>query len=93
MTLKVLVKYLANIYSITKKKDEDLEIENGSSLGNLVDALTAKYGPAMREEILGPEDAIRHNIFILVNGNGTKNLGFELKDGDVVVISPVVTGG
>jgi MoaD family protein len=91
--LRVSVKYIANIYKVAKKKDEDFELANGSSLKDFVDVLIMKYGPAMREEILGPDNLICQDVFVLVNGTETHSLGLKLKDGDVVVISPVVSGG
>ena len=62
----------------------------------LIDALVAKYGPGLKEELLEKGD-LKEGLCMLVNGlnilSQPKKYETPLKDGDEVFITIVVTGG
>lgn len=67
----------------------------GTTVMDLVEALTESHGEFFREEVL-EGDGIRSMVKILVNGKdvrGLRGLFTELKEGDTVSIFPPAAGG
>lgn len=92
----VTVKLLGSLRAASKKSMIALRFEKATSLRDVICSIV-KRRPALSRALVGPEnDDPRTNVLILVNGKDTSVLdGLEtvLKDGDEVVIIPVVHGG
>jgi MoaD family protein len=92
----ITVKLLGSLRAASKKSTIALRFETATSLRSVIDSVV-KHRPALSRALMGPEnDDPRTNVLILVNGKDTSVLdGLEtvVKDGDEVVIIPVVHGG
>lgn len=96
--MRITVKAFANLRSILGGSHKILlELREGSSLKDLINTLSEKYGKLFKESILQPEkDEIHPYIKILLNGRDVEFLNgllTKLNDGDEVVIIPPAGGG
>jgi len=96
--LRVKVEYLGHIKNILgNKRLEEVEIADNSSITGLLMTLSEKYGEPFKKAVYesGGVD-IKPNFIATVNGyllnqlNGVKT---RLKNGDHVILMPVVSGG
>ena len=96
--MKVTVDYLGSIKQILGLKQADqVELKNGTSVRDLLTLLAEKYGEPFKKAVYEPTglDLKPHHI-LSVNGlllNQLDGIETKLKDGDRVVLMPVVTGG
>ena len=96
--MKVTVEYLGHIRNITgSKRTEEIEIENNFSVADLLVVLAKKYGTPFKKAVYesGGSD-VKSNFMATVNGyllNQLKGVETKLKDGDRVILMPVVSGG
>ncbi len=83
--MKVRVKYLAAIADYTGVLEEDVEVENGSTLKDLLNRIREMHPDLKKFEE-------RFTILVLVNGVN-RGLDYKLGDGDRVALLPPVSGG
>ena len=96
--LKVKVEYLGHVRNtIGSQREEEIELQENSKIADLLSTLSEKYGDSFVKAIYKPMDKdVKSNYIITVNGyllnqlNGVKT---RLKDGDHVILLPVVSGG
>jgi MoaD family protein len=96
--LKVTVDYLGSIrQTLGLKQAEQVELEVDASVSDLLSALAAKHGAPFKKTVYEPNDLDLKTHYILsVNGlllNQLEGIGTKLKDGDRLILMPVVTGG
>lgn len=94
--MKVKVRYFALLREFTGKREDLVELEEDTSVGELLETLSAKYGEKFRDYLYGVGEFEGLSINILLNGrNISLNEGFKtkLQDGDVLSILPPVAGG
>jgi len=96
--LKVTVDYLGYIKGlIGVTQAEPIELQPEATVRNLLDMLAKKHGDPFRKVIYEPGNTDLKASFILsVNGlllNQLKGLDTKLKEGDQVVLMPIVSGG
>jgi len=96
--LKVKVEYLGHIKNMTgDKRQEEIEMRDASSIADLLALLAKKYGEPFKKSVYesGGTD-VKSNFMATVNGyllNQLKGVETKLKNGDQVVLMPVVSGG
>lgn len=96
--MKVTVDYLGSIkQTLGLKQAEQIELKEDASVGDLLTLLAEKYGEPFKKAVYEPKglDLKPHHI-LSVNGlllNQLSGIETKLKDGDRVVLMPVVTGG
>lgn len=96
--MKVKVEYLGHIKNILEsRREEDIELEDDSPIKDLLALLAKKHGESFKKAIyeLGGKD-IKSNFIATVNGyllNQLNGVETKLKDGDHVVLMPIVSGG
>jgi molybdopterin synthase sulfur carrier subunit len=96
--LRVTVEYLGHIKNILgSRREEEIEIEDNSSISDLLVMLSEKHGESFKEAIYeaGGKD-IKSNFIATVNGyllNQLNGVETKLKNGDHVVLMPIVSGG
>ncbi len=83
--MKVRVKYLAAIADYTGVPEEEIEIDDGYTLEDLLNKIRE-----LHPELKKFED--RFTILVLVNGVN-RGLDYRLGDGDRVALLPPVSGG
>jgi len=96
--LRTKVEYLGHIKNMTdNRREEELEIKEGSIITDLLDALVKRYGEPFRKAIYEPKGKdVKPNYIITVNGyllNQLNGIETKLKNGDHVTILPIVSGG
>ena len=96
--LKVTVDYLGSIKkTLGLKNTEKVELEDDSLVRDLLCILAERHGDSFRKAVYEPKDIdIKSHHILTVNGlllNQLEGVKTKLKDGDHVVLMPVVTGG
>jgi sulfur-carrier protein len=94
--MKVEVKFFTSLREITGKKVDELQLQDNTTINELITLLSEKYGKNFREYIYDKKGEVQGFLSFLVNGKNINVLqGFntELKEGDVVAILPPVGGG
>jgi MoaD family protein len=96
--LRIKVEYLGHIKNILgNKRLEEVEMANDSSVTDLLVKLSDKYGEPFRQAVYetGGTD-VKSNFIATVNGyllNQLSGVKTRLKNGDHVILMPVVSGG
>lgn len=95
--MKVKVRYFTTLRELSGTREEELEITKGSTLNELLDLVSVKYGEeAFNYLHVNTTGTIDPSIQFLINGGSIRNLhGLTtvLNEGDVVAIIPPVGGG
>jgi MoaD family protein len=96
--LKVTVDYLGSIrQTLGLKQAEQVELEGDASVSDLLSALAEKHGEPFKKAVYEPNDLdLKAHYILSVNGlllNQLEGIGTKLKDGDRLILMPVVTGG
>ena len=92
---QITVKFFANLRDITKRKEIRIELEENSTIFQLLEVLFDQF-TSLRNEILTENNEPRESIQILKNGRNIKyldSLNTRLEIGDTVSIFPPVAGG
>ena len=96
--MKVTVDYLGSIkQTLSLKQAEQVELKDDASLVDLLSLLAEKHGEPFKKTVYEPKDPDLKPYYILsVNGvllNQLNGIETKLKDGDRLILMPVVTGG
>ena len=96
--LRITVDYLGHIkQSLGIPQTETVELKDSALVCDLLSMLAEKHGEPFRKAVYEPKGLDLKPYYIAsVNGlllNQLKGLETKLKDGDRVVLMPVVTGG
>jgi len=95
--LKIKVRYFTTLRELARTMEEEIEMENGTTLVDLLEKIVLKHGEAAFNYLYDRKSgAIDPSIQFLVNGVSIRNLQgirTELKDGNVVAIVPPIGGG
>ena len=96
--MKVTVDYLGSIrQTLSLKQAEQVELEGGAAVSDLLYVLAEKHGEPFQKAVYGPKDLdLKAHYILSVNGlllNQLDGIRTKLKDGDRLVLMPVVTGG
>ncbi len=96
--MKVTVDYLGSIrQTLGLKHAEQVDLADGSSVSDLLSLLAEKHGEHFKKAVYEPKGLDLKPFHMLsINGlllNQLNGLETKLKDGDRVILMPVVTGG
>ncbi len=96
--LKITVDYLGSIrQTLGLKQTEQVELKNDASIRDLLSLLAEKHGEPFKKAIFEPKDLdLKSHHILSVNGlllNQLNGIETKLKDGDRLVLMPIVTGG
>jgi molybdopterin synthase sulfur carrier subunit len=96
--LKVTVEYLGYIkQTLGTEQGERMELKNDALVSDLLTLLAEKHGEPFKKTIYEPKGLdLKPHYILAVNGlllNQLNGIETKLKDGDRVVLMPVVTGG
>jgi len=96
--LQVKVEYLGHVRGyVGNKRVEEIEVEENSSIVDLLLVLGKKYGDLFKRSVYEPKGAdVKSNYIITVNGyllNQLRGIMTKLNAGDKIVILPIVSGG
>ncbi|MEM2280804.1 MAG: MoaD family protein [Candidatus Bathyarchaeia archaeon] len=97
--MRVKVEYLGHIREIIRSgREEELEIAEGASLGDLLLMLAEKYGEPFKKAVYEPGGVdVKQSFIITVNGyllnQLEKGVQTKLKHGDHIILMSIVSGG
>jgi len=95
--MKVKVHYLSLVKSFTKTSQDEFNLNEASSLSDLLCDVAEKYGKPFTQEVYNPAQKEMKSTFVtMVNGvlmGQLQGINTPLKDGDNVIIMSLVTGG
>jgi molybdopterin synthase sulfur carrier subunit len=96
--LKVTVDYLGSIkQTLGVKQAEQVELKDDASVCDLLSLLAEKHGEPFKKAVYEPKGLDLKPYHILsINGlllNQLNGIETKLKDGDRVILMPVITGG
>jgi len=95
--MKVKVLYLGIPRSKTGKKSEECEISKGSSLSDLLEALSSKYGKSLKDIFKANEKTMLDPTIIATVNGVSKDLSqaknVKLEDGDTIALMSLISGG
>ena len=94
--MKVEVKFFTSLREITGKKADEMQLQSGITVKELLTLLSEKYGKNFCQYVYDKKGKVKGFLSFLVNGkniNVLEGFGTELKQGDVVAILPPVGGG
>lgn len=96
--MKVTIDYLGSIkQTLGLKQAERVQIKDTALVSDLLSLLAKKYGEPFKKNVYDPEDLDLKAYYILsINGlllNQLSGIKTKLKDGDHLILMPVVTGG
>lgn len=96
--MRIKVEYLGHIKNMTNdKREEELDVEEDSTVADLLNLLAKRYGESFRKGVYEPKGTdVKPNYIITVNGyllNQLNGIETKLKNGDHVTLLPIVSGG
>ena len=96
--MEVKVEYLGHIKTILgNKREEEIEIKEDSSVADLLMTLSNRYGEPFKKAVYETGGAdVKSNFMATVDGyllNQLNGVRTKLKQGDRVILMPVVSGG
>jgi len=95
--MKINVRYFTTLRELVGTREDGLKLMDGSSLAELIETVSVKYGTVAFTYLHVTESGIIDpSIKFLINGVAAQNLRgleTELKDGDIVAIIPPIGGG
>ena len=94
--MKVKILFFTNLREITRKKEEEIELPNTATIGQLLNHVSEKYGQLFIKYLYDEKGDARSHLTFLVNRRNATNLQgnkTKLRDGDKVAIIPPIGGG
>ncbi|MEM3673116.1 MAG: MoaD/ThiS family protein [Candidatus Bathyarchaeia archaeon] len=96
--MRVKVEYVGHVKNIIGSgREEEIEVEEGASVAELLVVLADKYGEPFRKAFYDKGGAdVKPNYIITVNGyliNQLEGIKTKLNNGDRVTLLPIVSGG
>lgn len=94
--MKVTVKYFTTLREITGMREELVEVEEGTTILQLMQKLAEKHGIEFKKYVFDNENTPKDFLQFLIDGQSTttmKGNDTELREGVKVAIIPPVGGG
>jgi molybdopterin converting factor small subunit len=95
--MRVKVHYISLVKSFTKTSQDEFDLIEGSSLKDVLQQVSDKYGKPFTVEVYDPERHEMKPTFVaMVNGihmDQLRGIKTPLKDGDSVILMSLMTGG
>jgi molybdopterin synthase sulfur carrier subunit len=94
--MRVKIRFFTKLREITEKKEEEVEVKNGTTVEEFLKILEERYGQTFKEYVRDRRGRLRDHLQYLVNGRNVKSSqGFAtiLNLDDTLAIIPPVGGG
>lgn len=95
--MKIKVTYLGLVKTYTKKGQDEVEFPEGAALADLLGKLAKTFSKPFDAEVYDPvKREVKPMFTVMVNGiiiGQLKGVDTPLKEGDTVIIMPLMTGG
>lgn len=94
--IDVKVKFLSLLADFTKEEEYTITVDDNSTIKDIIDKLTQKYGARFKDLILNSPDLISKYIILGLNGEdirSQKGLETLIQEGDEIAFLPAIAGG
>lgn len=95
--MQVNVHYISLVKSYTNKSREEITLNEGASMEQLLKQIANNYGKQFKEEVYDPEKKEMKSTFVaMINGvliDQLKGTSSTLKNGDNIILMALMTGG
>jgi molybdopterin synthase sulfur carrier subunit len=95
--MKIKTHYLGLVKTYTNKSQEEIELGENAALSELLNKMAAEFGKHFKADIYEPDGKdVKPMFTVMVNGivmGQLKGVDTKLKDGDNVILMPLMTGG
>jgi len=95
--MKVKVHYLGYIRNMLRRKEEELELEKGTSLSELLNRLAGIHGDPFKKEVFEPGlKDVKMGFVVTVNGiliGQLDGVETKLNEGDNIILMSLMSGG
>ncbi len=94
--ISIQVEFLSSLVNITKEKKILVDVQQGSTVKMVLEALVLRYGKDFNEKIYDSSKGLSVFIIILLNGQdirSLKGINAEVREGDTLVMIPAIAGG
>jgi molybdopterin converting factor small subunit len=95
--MQVNVHYISLVKSYTNKSREEIILNEGASMEQLLNQIANIYGNQFKEEVYDPEKKEMKSTFVaMINGvliDQLKGTSTPLKNGDNIILMALMTGG
>jgi molybdopterin synthase sulfur carrier subunit len=95
--MNVKVHYLGLVKTYTNQSQDELELREGALLSELFNKLAADFGKQFIQDIYEPgAKDVKPMFTVMVNGviiGQLDGLDTKLKNGDTIILMPLMTGG
>lgn len=95
--MQVNVHYISLVKSYTNKSREEITLNEGASMEQLLNQIANIYGKQFKEEVYDPEKKEMKSTFVaMINGvlsDQLKGTSTPLKNGDNIILMALMTGG
>ncbi len=95
--MQVNVHYISLVKSYTNKSREEITLNEGASMEQLLNQIANSYGKQFKEEVYDPEKKEMKSTFVaMINGvliDQLKGTSTPLKNGDNIILMALMTGG
>ena len=95
--MQVNVHYISLVKSYTNKSREEIILNEGASMEQLLNQIANIYGKQFKEEVYDPEKKEMKSTFVaMINGvliDQLKGTSTPLKNGDNIILMALMTGG
>lgn len=95
--MQVKVHYISLVKSYTNKNQEEITLDEGASVAELLNRIASIYGKQFKEEVYDPVKKEMKSTFVtMINGvlmDQLKGVNTPLKNDDNVILMSLMTGG
>jgi MoaD family protein len=94
--MEVTIRYFTLLRNITGKREERLPAEEDSTIEDILDTLSKKYGKEFEDYVLSGRDRRGLRVLFFLDGRsveGSGGLKTKLRAGSVLALMPPVAGG
>ena len=95
--MKVKVHYLGFIRKLINQSEDEFELEEGTSLADLLNQISNMYGKAFQKEVYEPGlKDVKMGFVITVNGvlmGQLHGVDTQLNNGDNIILMSLMSGG
>lgn len=92
----IKIMFLSLLTDITEVEELDLSIDDDSSIRNILDQLSTKFGPKFEEMIYKSSRDLSKYVLITINGKDIRlldDLDTKVKLNDEITFIPAIAGG
>jgi molybdopterin converting factor small subunit len=95
--MQIKIHYISLVKSYTNKSQDEIILNEGSTMANLLDQIANTYGNPFAHEVYNPAKKEMKSTFVaMINGvlmDQLQGVNTLLKDGDNIILMSLMTGG